>query len=550
MKKRILAMLLTTVMCVSLAACGGKKEEPAGEAAEATTEESGEDEAAAGEAETAEMVTRTKSDGDPVKGGTLTISLAASPSKLDPVLYTGVYEGQIIKQVCDNLIEYNSDLSKFEPCLATEWEPNEDGTQYVFKIREGVKFHNGREMTAEDIAYSLNRSAKESTSNRLSMLEKAEVTGDWEVTCTLTSPNASFLTALTDAGNVIVPQEEVEKYGEEFGNNLVGTGPFVMESFELDQQTVLTKNADYWMAEPNVDKVVFKVITEATQAVNALQTGDIDMATDIKGEAVQTVRDNQDLILLEQPQLHVAYLYFNMEKGATADPKVRQALIEAINTDEMVAALYKYGEAQKATLPLPPGSWGYDETLEDTVPTYNPEHAKELLEEAGYGDGLELDLYISDTEVRQNMAVLVKAYLEQVGVTLNIHASEWGAFSEVAMSNNADIFGMSWTWYPDPYFFLNKIFATSEFGGIGNGQHYSNPEVDELLDKALTVTDQDERAGYYKEALALISADMPGLYYANENVIYGVNGRVNDFIQRADGTIKLVTPENNVWVTE
>ena len=148
------------------------------------------------------------------------------------------------------------------------------------------------------------------------------------------------------------------------------------------------------------------------------------------------------------------------------------------------------------------------------------------------------------------MAVLVKAYLEQVGVTLNIHASEWGAFSEVAMSNNADIFGMSWTWYPDPFFFLNKIFHTSEFGGIGNGQHYSNAEVDALLDAALLTTDQNERAELYKEALALITADLPGLYYANENVIYGVNGRVNDFIQRADGTIKLVTPENNVWVTE
>ena len=109
---------------------------------------------------------------------------------------------------------------------------------------------------------------------------------------------------------------------------------------------------------------------------------------------------------------------------------------------------------------------------------------------------------------------------------------------------------MSWTWYPDPYFFLNKLFSTDEFGGIGNGQHYSNPQVDELLQKALEATDQADRADYYKQALALIVDDLPGIFYANENVIYGVNGRVHDFIQRADNTVRFVTTENNVWVTD
>ena len=549
MKKKLLALALTAAMCASLVACGGSSSN------NATTAAGGESTAQASGGENAASQAPAEEAGDPVKGGTLTISLSASPSKLDPIHYTGTYESQIIKEVCDTLIEYNSQLSDYEPCLATEWSISDDGTQYVFKIREGVKFHpgqyqDGRELTADDIAYSLNRSGELSDSNRLSMLEKAEVTGDFEVTCTLKSPNSSFLTALTDAGNAIVPKEEVEGWGEEFGNHLVGTGPFIMESFALDQEAVLQKNADYWMTEPYIDTLVFKVITDSTQAANALQTGEVDIAMDLKGESVDTVRNNADLTLMETPGLHVAYLYFNMEKGPTADPKVRKALIEAINVDEMVAALYKYGEAQSAKLPLPPGSWGYDAGLEEKIPGYDPEDAKALLAEAGYGDGLTLDLYISDTEVRQNMAVLVQAYWAQVGVTLNIHANEWGTFSEVAMSNNADVFGMSWTWYPDPYFFLNKLFATEEFGGIGNGQHYSRAEVDELLQKALEATDQNDRADYYKQALAIITDDLPGLFYANENVIYGVSGRVHDFIQRSDGTVKIVTPENNVWLSE
>lgn len=531
MKRRILALMLVAVMCVSLAACGSSSKE------------------------TNDSKIGTEVDGDPIKGGTLTIALSASPNKLDPIHYSGTCESQIIKEVCDTLIEYNSDLSEYVPSLATGWTVSEDGKTYVFNIRQGVKFQkgkfqNGRELTAEDVAYSLNRSGDFSDSNRLSMLEKAEATGDYEVTCTLKTANSSFLTVLTDAGNVIVPKDEVEGWGEEFGNHLVGTGPFTIDSFELDQQTVLKKNIDYWMEEPNIDTLIFKVITDSTQATNALQTGEIDIAMDLKGESVQVVEENADLTLLSTPGLQVAYVYFNMEQGPTTDIRVRKALIEAVNVEEMVTSLYKYGEAQKASLPLPPGSWGYDETLESKVPNYDPEDAKKLLKEAGYGDGLEIDIYITDTEARQNMAVLLQAYWQKIGVTLNIHASEWGTFSEVAMSNNADTYAMSWTWYPDPYFFLNKLFSTEEWGGIGNGQHYSNADVDNLLQNALKSTDQEECADYYKQALAVIAGDLPGLFYANENIIYGINGRVHDFIQRADGTIKIVTPENNVWVTD
>lgn len=493
---------------------------------------------------------------EPQKGGVLYISEAASPRNLDPVAYTGTYESKIINCVCDKLVEYNPELSELIPSLAESWEISEDGVTYVFKIREGVKFHpgkyqDGREMTAEDIAYSLNRSAQESALNRLDMLEKAEVTGDWEVTCTLKSSNASFLTALTDGGNVIVPKEEVEGWGDEFGEHLVGTGPFMLESFTLDEETVLVKNADYWVAEPNLDGITWKVVIDFNQAVNGLITGDLDVATDLKGEAVETVRQTEELELLECPGLHVAYLYFNQVNGPTADKKVREAMIKAINYEELAAAIYQFDEAVPAKLPLPPGSWGYDETVEDLVPEYNPEEAKQLLAEAGYPDGFECDLYIANTALREKMATLFQAYMQSVlNIKVNINMSEWGTFSEIAASGNADIYGMSWTWYPDPYFFLNKLFYSEEIGALGNGQGFNMEEVDELLDKGLESTDQDERAKYYQEALKIITEQHPGIFYANEKVMYGMNPKVKDFIQKPDGTILFVTPFNNVWMDQ
>lgn len=536
MKKKSLVLILTLALITSLAACTGK---------------GGNDNKNQNGQEVKKE--KIKVPDTPTKGGTLTVSLSSSPRNLDPIMYTGTYEAQIIQNVCSRLVEYNKDLTKIVPSVADSWTISDDSLTYVFKIHKGIhfqkgKYQNGRELTAEDVAYSLNRSAKQSSLNRLDMLENASVTGDGEVTCKLKAPNASFITALTDAGNSIVPKEEVEGWGDKFGQNLVGSGPFAMESFKLDQEAVLVKNPGYWVAEPNLDKLIFKVITDPNQAVNALKTGEIDVASQINGEAVENVRKDPKLELLEKPGLQVSYLYFNQVNGPTKDIKVREALIKAIDVKELTGGVYKYGEAVPAKLALPPDSWGYDKSLESIVPSYDPKGAKKLLAEAGYPDGFTCDLYISNTTLREKMATLVQAYLKtNLNVTVNIKKSEWGTFSEEASSGKADMYGMSWSWYPDPYFFLNKLFSTSEIGALGNGQGFSNPDVDKLLDQALKATDQNQRADYYKQALKIITEQMPGLFYANDKVIHGINPKVQGFNQRADGQMFFVTPELNVW---
>ena len=406
--------------------------------------------------------------------GTLTVALTSSPSKLDPIHYSGTYESQIINQVCDRVVEYNDDLTEYVPSLATSWTISDDGMTYVFQIRQGVHFQNteyaqGREMTAEDVAYSLNRSAQYSDNNRLDMLDKAEVTGEWEVTCTLKSPNAAFLTALTDAGNSIIAQEEVEGWGDDFGYHLTGTGAFIMEDFQLDEQAVLVANEDYWLGVPNIQKLVFRFISDPTQTANALLAGEIDLATQLSGEAINTVdQAGGNVSLMKVEALQINYVRFNMQNGPTADPLVRQALIQAVDLDAVRTALYQYGEAEAACLPLPYGSWGYDESLESLALPYDVEAAKEKLAQSGYPNGFEVDIYVSNTQERTTLCTLLQAYWSQIGVTTTIHANEWGTFSDMAASGNADIYAMSWTWYPDPYFFLNNS-SPSQTSSNGNG---------------------------------------------------------------------------------
>ncbi len=492
---------------------------------------------------------------DGANGKTLTVSLSASPAKLDPIHYSGAYEGQIIQQVCDRLVEYNDDMSKFVPSLATSWTVSDDGVTYVFQIRQGVHFQNtkyaqGREMTAEDVAYSLNRSAQFSDNNRLSMLDKAEVTGDWEVTCTLKSANASFMTALTDTGNSIVAKEEVEGWGDNFGYNLSGTGAFYLDKFELDEQAIMSANAEYWLGKPALEKLVFKFITDPNQAANALQTGAIDMATQLSGEAINTVeKAGNGIELVKVEDLKINYIRFNSQKGPTADVRVRQALAEAVDFEAVRSALYQYDEVKAGYLPLPYGSWGYDASLESLAPKYDVEHAKKLLAEAGYANGFDLTINVSNTEERKTLATMLQGYWMALGINAQVAVNEWGTFSDTVCSGNSDVYAMSWSWYPDPYFFLNKLFASNETTAIGNGAGYVSDYVDEMLTQAFSVTDIEERAEYYRKAMEQAMKDYTGVYYANPYGMYGINDRVVDFKPRADGMLIFVTSEDGETIS-
>ena len=496
---------------------------------------------------------------EPKQGGTLTVSLTSAPSKLDPIHYSGAYEGQIICAACDRLIEYNDELTEFVPSLATSWEVSDDGITYVFQIREGVTFnpsdyHDRRPLTAEDVAYSLNRSAQFSDNARLSMLDKAEATGDLEVTCTLTNACAAFLTALTDAGNSIIAQEDVEGYGDSFNRNVCGTGPFKLVEFSLDERATLEANEEYWLARPNVDTLVFRFITDLTQNANAAVTGEVDIATDLMGEAIATVQASDAVEVLTTQALQISYIRFNSRDeiegrpNPLADVNVRKALAMAADWDAIRTALFKYDDAVPGYLPIPFGSWAYDPSQESLAPSYDIEQAMQLMADSGYASGFDISMYVTNNQARVDLATMLQAYWSVLGVNLTPVIGEWGSYSDAVCGGKADTYAMSWSWYPDPYFFLNNLFASNQTTAIGNGAGYVNAEVDDLLLKAVQTNDQDERAKYYQQVIEIAMNDCVGVYYAVPNVFYAKNPRVHDFAQRADSMLRFVTASRNTWV--
>ncbi|MBA9026738.1 peptide/nickel transport system substrate-binding protein [Peribacillus huizhouensis] len=532
MKKMKHVVLLLTLISIALviSACGGASQDKGSENSKNTNTE-------------------------PKSGGVLKVGLASNPNTLDPIKYTGAYESQIMRSVGDTLVVYNQDLSDFSPSLATEWTPSEDMKSYTFKLRDDVyfqpgKYQDGRKMTAEDVKYSLERSAKESALGRLDGVESVEVTGESEVIVHLTAPNASFLAMLTDVGNIIIPKEEVEGWGDQFGANLVGTGPFQFKNWQTDQKVELVRHDKYWGEKPYLDGVTYQIIKDPNMMTNALRSGDIDIATDIKGQNRQVIEQDQNLELLSEPGLAIDYLDLNNMSGPTADPKVREAIYKATNVEEIVKGVNQWGGGTVSYAPIPKGSWAYSEELEKLKPEYNPTEAKKILAETDYANGFKTELYVLESRVPY--ATIFQAQMkENLNIDVDIKVTEWGTLSDIAAKGKAPMYIGGWSWYPDPFFFLNKTFHSNQIGSLGNGKGYNNPEVDALLDKALSDTvEQGERAKLYQEAIKIIMSEYPRVELDNLDQTAAVTKHVQGFAVSADGTINIVKPNGtNVWLS-
>lgn len=506
-----------------------------------------------GSASSSMSASGAETDLEPQEGGILNIGLAGSPKNLDPKNRTSVYESSIISQICDTLIIYSNDQSEYLPSLAKKWEISEDGKEYTFYLRDDVHFQkgqyqDGRILNANDVKYSLER-AKEAKNVTLVMLDHCEVLDDFTVKCVLNESNAIFLDALTGPTNVIIPQEEVEGWGDSFGEHLIGSGPFKLVEFKLDQQTTVERNEDYWGPRPNLDGACFKVITDINQQVNGLKTGEIDFSTKISGEAVQMVQEDSNLVLLNQPNTSINMIGFNTEKGITSDVKVRQALAEAVDIEDLCVGLYKYGEAVYAGQPMPPASWGYDPSMDGLKQKYDPEHAKQLLTEAGYPDGFKISINFSNSTNNTKLATILQQYWKQnLNVDLEIIGTEWAVYSQAVTQGDHDIYVVGISSTVDPHNFTGKCLGSQYIGTLPAGARLNNPEMDALIQKSLETSDQAERKEIYKDIVKKAMELCPAIYFSNDNITWGTTTKVHGLCQKTYWN--LCNSEVNVWMEQ
>ncbi|WP_088009120.1 ABC transporter substrate-binding protein [Indiicoccus explosivorum] len=445
---------------------------------------------------------------------------------LDPSEVTDSESENVSQSILETLTTFEEGSTKVAPMLATEWTESEDGLTYTFELREDVVFHDGTEFTAEDVVYNFERWANGSAED-FPMYGNVfgGYAGDEEhdfasvealdantVEFTLTKTQPTFLKDLALTPFSISSPEAIEEHGEEYGSNPVGTGPFIFEEWKRNDRIVLTKNEDYWLdGHPKVEQVIFRTIPENSARLNALLSGEVDMIDGVDPENIQQIKDNPELKLYSRPPLNIGYLGMTVTREPFDDPLVRRALSHAVDKEAMIDAFFG-GQAIPAKNPIPPAVEGYNDDI-DPYP-YDPEKAKELLAEAGYPDGFEMELFAMPV-ARPYMpdAARVAEYLQSsfadIGVTAEIVTFEWATYLEKAKNGEADAFLLGWTGTNgDADDFIYSLWHGDNIGSL-NSTHYDNPELNAILEEARTITDQERRNELYRQAQEIMHEDAP-----------------------------------------
>ncbi|TLS38732.1 ABC transporter substrate-binding protein [Pseudalkalibacillus caeni] len=417
----------------------------------------------------------------------------------------------------------------FDPDLAESWENVDDNT-WKFKLREGVKFHNGEELTADDVKFTLERVANDNKlleHGNYSQIKEVKVINDLEFEIITHQPEPALLNRLSRLGSGILPSKYIEEEGwDKFLENPVGTGPYKFVEWKKDDRVVIEANSDYFGEAPKWNKVTFRAIPEDSTRVSELLTGGVDIATNLPPSDWERVKDNEATEVAQGPTQRVMMLVLRQTEGhATSDPKVREAIDLAIDKQAILDSLME-GSGTVTRTRVTPGNTGANEDLYGKT-LYDPEKAKQLLKEAGYGDGLELKLsapngrYLKDKE----SAELIQAMLGEVGIDLKLEFLEWSSFADKYASKSFDdmfLIGYGNSMF-DAALALDRLSSKQAEGETD----YNNPEVDKLLEEAMSNMNAEERAKQYQKAQEIIAEERPQIYLYQLDAVYGVNKGLN-----------------------
>lgn len=519
MKKKIGALLLTAFVTATLfSGCGAKS--TGGEAKKATK--------------------------------TLVYAQGADPRGLDPAYVDDGESAKVIVNVYEGLVRYKSDSTEIEPALATEWKVSDDGKEYTFKLREGVKFHDGTPFNADAVKFSIERQLPPKITDEMPYasftfgpVDKVEKIGDYEVKIILKQPYTPFLAnlAMCLAAPIVSPAA-VEKNGGKLMETPVGTGPFKFVKWDKGQSITLEKNADYWGDKAKSDKVIFKFVKENSVRASELIAGSADIIDGVDPNDVKKIEDSK-LQIFKGQGMNINYMAFNASRAPFNDPKLREALSYAINREELVKFLYQ-GYSSLAETPLPSFIPGYNDKAK--AYGYDPDKAKQLLKELGK-ENLEIKM-ITYSNPRpynpvngQKLAEAVQGYLAKVGVKATIDVYPWTEYKPKAAQGEGDIMFYGWIGDNGDADNFLSLFDSNEIKSTLNVAKYSNPKVDELLAKGRMTPSGDERNAVYKEIQELVLKDAAWLPISNAQDMAAYSPKVKNFRLHPTGVVFLAGVE-------
>jgi peptide/nickel transport system substrate-binding protein len=489
----------------------------------------------------------------PEPTGQIIIAQTADANALDPKYLKGRQTQNVLRLAFDSLYHRDNNM-KIVPWLATSYE-NPDELTWRFHLRQGVKFHNGNDLKANDVKFTLGRLVEDDSQfSTRNFVDKVEVVDDYTVDIVTKEPYAAFMT------RVVLWHMTDEEYfnevgAEGFASKPIGTGPFKFVEWVKDEQMVFEANRDYWGGSPKIKTVIFKPIPENATRIAALETGDVDLIDAVPPDYVDQTPEGVEIVTV--PGTRAFYLGLNVNMEPFDDVRVRQAMNYAVDVEAIIESVLN-GLARPIDNPLLPEAFGYIPT---PVYSYDPEKAKSLLAEAGYPDGFEMEL---DTQPPlKEIAEALAGQLSAVGIQAKVNIMETAALYAKYEPGFSQTFLTSWgNSEADADGMLSKQFYSNRYRcnllgpegetGYGNTElgcyytGYANAEVDEYVEAGARDVDPEKRKEYYAKALKIIVEETPWLFLYNPSEVYAKGDRVQGWVPRSDALIIL----DEAWVTD
>ncbi len=527
MKRKFLAMALSVMVALGCMACGGGAEgdAPAGEAAADETTE----------------------DANTSGSSTVVVAMGAGFATLDPGHVYEKYPPLIVNACYENLFKFYDNQGAPEPCLADTYEFSEDNLTLTVTLKDGINFASGNPMTSADVLFSINRckNLQGNPSFIADTIESMEAPDDKTIIFHLTQPDSAILSKLTYSSLAILDSAVVKENGGTDAEDAstadtaqayldgtsAGSGMYVMTSYIPDEEVVLEKNPNYWGVATNVDKYIVKIQPDSNTQMMTLSTGDIDVALNMTDDTMAELAGAENIEIINGASKTVGFVMMNMNEtygGAVSDPKVQQAIRKALDYSGFQiicgeGTLTPYSVIQSGFM----GSKG-----ERAADYTNLEEAKALLAEAGYADGFDVDLTVSDLDMEgillTDLAQKVKDDLSQVGINVNIVSQPWAAgYGDAYRDGTLGFTVMYWgTDYNDPNVQLE--FLPGAVVGLRAGwTKEMNPELADLYQETMAATDNDDRTAVLEKIQDATYEDGPFIMVAQAPVHLGYNTRLD-----------------------
>lgn len=504
---------------------------------------------------------------NPISGGLLRCALLDDPASLDPASFDEELGIEVGKEIYDGLVDIDFASNKIIPAHAEKWD-NKDNRIYTFYLKKGTKFHNGKEVTAEDFKYSFDRLLDPATAAKVSWLleqvkgaaarisgkaastEGLRVIDKYTLEITLEKPSPGFLSMLAQPGAAVVDRDTVEKAKRAFNSTgakpdvVVGSGPFKLSQWEPKNVIKLVRNEDFYGRKAYLDGINFRIIPDETTTLNEFRAGNLDFIDRVppgQGSLVEKEFAGQ---VKQNGKWDIVFYGFNMTKAPyKGNLKLRQALNYAVDREGIIKAVLEgLGEPAKGV--IPPGMAEYNKDLKGY--TFDPSKASALLAEAGYpnGQGLpELELsYNNNRETNQKIAEAVQAQLKEIGVRVKLNGVPLPVYQQAVGGGNYSLFRMGWSADTlDAGSILYPLFSSK----AKNFLNYASPEVDRLLDEVQTVTDDVYRIRLYREIEQKVVQDAPAIWLFHSVSLYLKGKNINGIIENPMDRV----PLSSVWIS-